>query len=147
MSNTIDHWRAVPEFAGAIPDDITGTAHRCVLAKRALKGAYEDVDGPSPDPVGALQDLLTDLWHLAKHLNLEPEVFWQQAVQTGWAERHAVQTVNPNHEPSMPPLNICTECGGDAYVGFSNWYNRQRTLIRKNERLCRKCARRRGCAV
>lgn len=40
----------------------------------------------------------------------------------------------------------CTECNGDAMLGFSNFRksNRKKPLIGKDERLCRKCARKRG---
>ena len=39
----------------------------------------------------------------------------------------------------------CTECGGDAYVGMSSLGESSgRVLIRKGERLCMRCAKRRG---
>lgn len=34
----------------------------------------------------------------------------------------------------------CTKCNGDAYLGYSNFWVGKKNLIKKNERLCRKCA-------
>lgn len=39
----------------------------------------------------------------------------------------------------------CTECSGDAEVGFSNWTCAKKgCLIGPDERLCMRCARKRG---
>lgn len=39
----------------------------------------------------------------------------------------------------------CTECGGDAFVGMSNWRDQaNKQVIGANERLCPACSRRRG---
>lgn len=42
------------------------------------------------------------------------------------------------------PQFFCTDCGGDAYVGMSGWSGPQGEIIKKDERLCLKCAKVRG---
>jgi len=37
----------------------------------------------------------------------------------------------------------CTECAGDATVGFSNWRGPTGQIIGKKERLCSACAKKR----
>lgn len=41
----------------------------------------------------------------------------------------------------------CTDCGGDAYIGLSNWTGPQGRIIGKKERLCLPCARQRGIST
>lgn len=38
----------------------------------------------------------------------------------------------------------CTDCGGNAYIGMSNWKGPGGQLIGKDERLCISCTRKRG---
>lgn len=40
-----------------------------------------------------------------------------------------------------PPIPYpCTDCGGDAYFGYSNWKDASgRVIIEKKERLCQRC--------
>lgn len=40
----------------------------------------------------------------------------------------------------------CTECKGNAYVGYSHWRrsDRKKPFIKKGERLCLSCAKKRG---
>ena len=40
----------------------------------------------------------------------------------------------------------CTECGGDAYIGMSNWSESAtgKVIIGKDERLCNRCAKKRN---
>jgi hypothetical protein len=38
----------------------------------------------------------------------------------------------------------CTECGGDAYIGMSNWSGPEGQIIGKDERLCNRCAKKRN---
>lgn len=38
----------------------------------------------------------------------------------------------------------CTECGGDAFIGMSNWKGPEGQIIGKDERLCTKCSRKGG---
>lgn len=38
----------------------------------------------------------------------------------------------------------CTDCGGDAYVGMSDWKGPGGQLIGKDERLCISCGRKRS---
>lgn len=39
----------------------------------------------------------------------------------------------------------CTECGCDAFIGYSNWIDRTGAkIIKDKERLCTKCARKRN---
>lgn len=42
------------------------------------------------------------------------------------------------------PHYSCTDCGGNAYVGMSNWKGPGGQLIGKDERLCISCTRKRG---
>jgi hypothetical protein len=38
----------------------------------------------------------------------------------------------------------CTDCGGDAYCGATNWKDAEgNQLIREDERLCIRCAKKR----
>lgn len=44
-------------------------------------------------------------------------------------------------QPEYP----CTDCGGDAEVGFSDWRSREKgQVVGKDERLCMCCAKKRG---
>jgi len=40
----------------------------------------------------------------------------------------------------------CTECGKNAWLGYSNWKNKDGdVVIKKSERLCTKCKDQRFC--
>jgi len=58
-------------------------------------------------------------------------------------------TSNPT--PTVPPPKAspsfefpCTECGGDAYIGLSDWIGPDGQIIDKDERLCTRCAKKRN---
>jgi hypothetical protein len=38
----------------------------------------------------------------------------------------------------------CTECGGDAFIGMSDWTGPDGVIIGEDERLCIRCGRKRG---
>ena len=38
----------------------------------------------------------------------------------------------------------CTDCGGDAFVGFSGWIGPSGNVIGEEERICPSCAKKRG---
>ena len=41
----------------------------------------------------------------------------------------------------------CTDCGGDAFIGVSGWKKHDKYIIKKKERLCLKCAAKRGVYI
>lgn len=45
---------------------------------------------------------------------------------------------------SNKPKYRCTDCGGDAFVGYSNVACADEVLVRKDERLCLRCCKKRG---
>ena len=49
-----------------------------------------------------------------------------------------------SEEPKPTPEYPCTECGGDALMGFTGWRNRDgEVTIKEDERLCNRCAKER----
>lgn len=47
-------------------------------------------------------------------------------------------------EGTALPEYPCTQCGGDAYVGFTDWLGPDGQVIDKAERLCSRCAKERN---
>lgn len=35
--------------------------------------------------------------------------------------------------------DICTECGADAFIRYSNWVTGDKVVVAANENLCTKC--------
>lgn len=40
---------------------------------------------------------------------------------------------------------ICTDCGGNAFIGYSNWSKAgsKKKIVKKNERICSMCFKKR----
>ncbi len=52
--------------------------------------------------------------------------------------------MKPPRQIKSPPSYKCTECGGDAFIGFTKWSGPDGEIVSKNERLCSRCLAKRG---
>lgn len=68
---------------------------------------------------------------------------WQRKQEVGAAHKGGCRYEHDEQKNEGPFL--CSKCGGDAFIGYSNWRDKEgRVMIKKRERLCMRCARQRG---